>query len=63
MYYAAKVLLFRALMSPASKTARADPKSSLRKWFPIAVHEMEQFTAFMNDVTEGDLQGFWGRCK
>lgn len=29
----------------------------------MAVYEMEQFTAFMNGVTEGDLQGFWGRCK
>ena len=63
MYYATKVLLFRAILSPASKEARADPNSSLRRNFHEAVHEMDIFAAFMDEVTEGDLQGFWGRRK
>lgn len=24
---------------------------------------MQQFATFMDEVTEGDLQGFWGRRK
>lgn len=63
MYHAAKVLLFRAILSPATKEARADPNSSLRRNFHEAVHEMQQFATFMDEVTEGDLQGFWGRRK
>lgn len=62
-YFAAQVLLYRALMFPATKEARADPNSSLRNWFPYAVQEMEAFVAFMDTVTDGDLQGFWGRRK
>lgn len=50
-------------MYPASKEARADPTSSLRRWFPYAVNEMEQFVSFMETVTETDLRGFWGRRK
>ncbi|OAA35740.1 nitrogen regulatory protein OTam [Beauveria brongniartii RCEF 3172] len=61
MYHAAKVLLFRAILSPATKAARADPNSSLRRNFQEAVYEMQQFATFMDEVTEGDLQGFWGR--
>jgi hypothetical protein len=63
MYHAAKVLLFRAILSPATKAARADPNSSLRRNFHEAVFEMQQFATFMDEVTEGDLQGFWGRRK
>lgn len=63
MYHAAKVLLFRAILSPASKEARTDPNSTLRRHFHEAVHEMQQCADFMNEVTEGDLQGFWGRRK
>ncbi|KAM3468007.1 hypothetical protein MY5147_008363 [Beauveria neobassiana] len=29
--------------------------------FHEAVYEMQQFATFMDEVTEGDLQGFWGR--
>ncbi|ATY64120.1 Zn(II)2Cys6 transcription factor [Cordyceps militaris] len=61
MYHAAKVLLLRAVLSPATKEARADPNSSLRRNFNEAVYEMQLFATFMDEVTEGDLQGFWGR--
>lgn len=63
MYHAAKVLLFRAILSPATKEARANSNSSRRRNFNEAVYEMQQFATFMDEVTEGDLQGFWGRRK
>lgn len=62
-YYASQVLLFRALMFPASKAARADPNSNLWRWFNTAIHDMKKFVEFIDGITEGDLQSFWGRCK
>lgn len=50
-------------MFPASKEARADPNSNLWRWFNTAIHDMKKFVEFIDGVTEGDLQSFWGRCK
>lgn len=62
-YYAAQVLLFRGLMSPATMAAKANPDSYLRKWFHTALAEFESFTTFITSVTLEDLTTFWGRRK
>ncbi|KAM0335220.1 hypothetical protein ACHAQA_000262 [Verticillium albo-atrum] len=59
--YATQALLFRGLMAPATKAARSDPDSNLRKWLPAALREFEGFTAYMTRINERDLNGFWGR--
>ncbi len=63
MYYASQSLMFRGLMSPATKAARFDPDSNLRRWFRIALSEFTGFTSFMTQINEKDLNGFWGRRK
>lgn len=62
-FYAAEVLLFRALMHPATRTARAATDSNLRRWFPIALADFQTFTAFVENISIQDLQGFWIRRK
>src|SRR5687767_11648951 len=62
-YYATQALLFRSLMYPATKKAKVDPGSTLRKHFPAALAEFEGFTTFMTKVTPGDLASFWLRRK
>ncbi|KAI9150605.1 transcriptional regulatory protein [Paramyrothecium foliicola] len=60
-YFAAQALLFRGLMHPATKRAKASPASSLRRWFPDALAEFEKFVNFMTTVTDNDLASFWVR--
>ncbi|KAF4983832.1 hypothetical protein FZEAL_838 [Fusarium zealandicum] len=60
-YYATQVLLFRGLMHPATRIAKATPGSNLRQWLSTALAEFELFTAFMACITEEELTGFWGR--
>ncbi|KAK1463052.1 hypothetical protein CCUS01_08457 [Colletotrichum cuscutae] len=47
-YYAHLALLYRALMNPATKVAKAIPSSSLRLWFGTALSDFASFTDFMN---------------
>ncbi|KAH6668152.1 putative Zn(II)2Cys6 transcription factor [Plectosphaerella plurivora] len=60
-YYATQTLVYRALMSPATKAARADPSSNLRRYFRDARVEFSGFATFMTQVGGADLNGFWGR--
>ncbi|QLI63605.1 uncharacterized protein G6M90_00g010690 [Metarhizium brunneum] len=60
-FYATKVLLYRALMHPATKAAKTDPNSNLRQWFPFAIADFGWFTEFFISINPGDLRGFWGR--
>ncbi|CAH0003618.1 unnamed protein product [Clonostachys byssicola] len=60
-YFAVQVLLFRALMSPATREAKANPDSNLSKWFSTALESFKSFACFMDEITEEDLTGFWGR--
>ncbi|KAI3556415.1 hypothetical protein CABS01_03812 [Colletotrichum abscissum] len=59
-YYAHLALLYRALMNPATKVAKAIPSSSLRLWFGTALSDFASFTDFMSELTPMDLRGFWG---
>lgn len=61
--YTTKVLLYRALMHPATKEAKTDPHSSLRIWFHDALEEFAEFAQFLSQITTEDLNGFWGRRK
>ncbi|KAL2684532.1 hypothetical protein Neosp_005610 [[Neocosmospora] mangrovei] len=60
-YYATHVLLFRGLMYPATKAAKANPGSNLRRWLSTALAEFDNFTTFMAYITENELTSFWGR--
>ncbi|OHE93549.1 hypothetical protein CORC01_11146 [Colletotrichum orchidophilum] len=60
-YYAHLALLYRALMNPATKIAKAIPSSNLRLWFGTALSQFAGFTKFMRSIRPKDLQGFWGR--
>ncbi|OAP59630.1 hypothetical protein AYL99_06928 [Fonsecaea erecta] len=60
-YFATQVLLFRALMTPASMAAKNDPLSSLRRFFGLAIEQLRAFLAFMNEITLEGLRAFWGR--
>ncbi|RSL74692.1 hypothetical protein CEP51_011486 [Fusarium floridanum] len=60
-YYATHVLLFRGLMYPATKAAKATPGSNLRRWLSTALAEFDNFTAFMAYITDNELTSFWGR--
>ncbi|KAF9878854.1 ncs1 nucleoside transporter family protein [Colletotrichum karsti] len=60
-YYAYLVLLYRALMTPATKEAKMDSSSNLHRWFETAVRDFEGFLGLIEAVTPEDLQGFWGR--
>ncbi|KAG6104627.1 hypothetical protein E4U13_008310 [Claviceps humidiphila] len=60
-FYATKVLLYRALMHPATKAAKSQPDSNLRQWFAFALADFAQFTEFFASVNPGDFRGFWGR--
>ncbi|KHN95055.1 fungal specific transcription factor domain-containing protein [Metarhizium album ARSEF 1941] len=62
-FYATQVLLYRALMHPATKAAKSDPNSNLRRWFPSAIADFAWFTDFFVSINPGDLRGFWGRRK
>lgn len=48
-------------MYPATRAAKANPESSLRKWFISALSEFQSFVYFFNSITEEDLRGFWCR--
>lgn len=61
-YYAHLALLYRALMNPATKVAKAMPSSSLRLWFGTALSDFASFTDFMSELNPEDLRGFWG-CR
>ncbi|KAK2592354.1 hypothetical protein QQS21_009934 [Conoideocrella luteorostrata] len=63
MFYASKVLLYRALMHPATKAAKSQPNSYLRQWFAYALTDFTQFTEFFVTINPGDLRGFWGRHR
>lgn len=60
-FHATQVLLFRSLMHPATKMAKATPGSNLRQTITIALKELEYFTTFMSRITKEELDGFWGR--
>ncbi|ODA83685.1 hypothetical protein RJ55_02200 [Drechmeria coniospora] len=60
-FYAAQVILYRALMHPPTRAARSTPGSNLRKWFPEALATFEAFAEFFSCVNKHDLFGFWGR--
>ncbi|PHH62266.1 hypothetical protein CDD82_2024 [Ophiocordyceps australis] len=60
-FYAAQVLLYRALMYPPTREAKTTPGSNLRTWFPAALTEFESFVNFLGCVNKHDLFGFWGR--
>ncbi|KAH6609810.1 hypothetical protein Trco_003156 [Trichoderma cornu-damae] len=60
-YYSTQALLYRGLMYPATRAAKANPESSLRKWFVPALSEFQSFVCFFNSITEEDLRGFWCR--
>ncbi|PFH56702.1 hypothetical protein XA68_16117 [Ophiocordyceps unilateralis] len=60
-FYAAQVLLYRALMYPPTRAAKTTPGSNLRKWFPAALAEFESFADFLTCINKHDLFGFWGR--
>ncbi|KAG5973632.1 hypothetical protein E4U55_000344, partial [Claviceps digitariae] len=59
--YAIKVLLYRALMHPATKAAKSQPNSNLRQWFAFALTDFAQFIDFFTSVNPRDFRGFWGR--
>ncbi|OAQ60612.1 Zn(II)2Cys6 transcription factor [Pochonia chlamydosporia 170] len=59
--YATKVLLYRALMHPATRHAKTTPGSNLKIWFSAALSEFEAFTEYLSSITAADLNGFWGR--
>lgn len=50
-------------MDPATRAAKANPESNLRKWFVPALHEFQNFVNFFSSITEEDLRGFWCRRK
>ncbi|KAG6001049.1 hypothetical protein E4U21_004760 [Claviceps maximensis] len=60
-HYGIKVLLYRALMHPATKAAKSQPTSNLRQWFAFALADFAQFVDFFVSVNPGDFRGFWGR--
>ncbi|EXJ81591.1 hypothetical protein A1O1_07655 [Capronia coronata CBS 617.96] len=60
-YFATQVLLFRALMTPASMAAKNSPHSSLRRFFDAAIDQCSDFLEFMNEITPDGLRAFWGR--
>lgn len=59
-FYAAVALNFRALMSPVTKATKQDPKSSLRRFFNVAVKDFSPFIEFMNIISPECLHAFWG---
>lgn len=60
-YYATTILLFRALMAPASEEAKHNPASSLRCYFGEALGEATLFSKFVDSITQDDVEAFWGR--
>ena len=62
-YFATQVLLFRALMAPASMAAKIDPSSPLRRYFEVALEQAGLFCAFMAGLTNDYVKAFWGRRK
>lgn len=50
-------------MYPATRAAKANPDSNLRKWFVIALTEFQGFTYFISRISDDDLRGFWCRRK
>lgn len=50
-------------MYPATRAAKANPESNLRKWFIHALSEFSSFVNFFNSIGEEDLRGFWCRRK
>jgi NCS1 family nucleobase:cation symporter-1 len=50
-------------MSPATREAKANPDSNLSKWFSTALDSFKSFACFMDEISEEDLTGFWGRRK
>jgi hypothetical protein len=57
-YHATKVLLWRALMHPATAKAKADDNSSLQRWFATALAEFEDFVSFFASLDVTCLHGF-----
>jgi hypothetical protein len=60
-YFASQVLLFRALMTPASVAAKHNPQSSLRRFFDAAIEKLGLILAFMDEITVDILREFWGQ--
>ncbi|KAI1619080.1 fungal-specific transcription factor domain-containing protein [Exophiala viscosa] len=60
-YFATQVLLFRALMTPASVAAKHNPQSSLRRFFDAAIEKLGLILAFMDQITVDILREFWGQ--
>ncbi|CAH0030968.1 unnamed protein product [Clonostachys rhizophaga] len=59
-YFAVKALLFRALMWPINVTSKADPNSSLRRYFSKALGEFDRFLEFIMKIDAHSLNCFWG---
>lgn len=57
-YHATKVLLWRALMHPATAKAKVDDNSSLQRWFATALAEFEDFVNFFAGLDVTCLHGF-----
>uniref|UniRef100_A0A8H7K7C7 Zn(2)-C6 fungal-type domain-containing protein n=1 Tax=Bionectria ochroleuca TaxID=29856 RepID=A0A8H7K7C7_BIOOC len=55
-----KALLFRALMWPINVASKADPKSSLRRYFSKALGEFDRFLEFIMKIDAHSLNCFWG---
>ncbi|KAL5417220.1 hypothetical protein PMIN04_007864 [Paraphaeosphaeria minitans] len=54
-------LLYRGLMYPATSEAKAEPSSSLRRWFAAALTAFKPFTDFVSALKDDDLDYFWTR--
>lgn len=62
-YFATRVLLFRALLMPASISAKGNPQSSLRRYFGAAIEQVGAFLAYMDEIELNTLRAFWGRRR
>jgi hypothetical protein len=60
-YFAAKFLVLRALMSPATSAAKSDTTSKLRQHFETAMCAGEEFMTFIAHVRVVDIYAFWPR--
>jgi hypothetical protein len=56
-----QVLLFRALMYPATRKAKTYPSSNLRRWQSAVLSEFELFFLFVDHIKDEELTEFWGR--
>jgi hypothetical protein len=60
-FFAAKFLVLRALMSPATSVAKSDTTSRLRQHFEAAMSAGEEFMTFIAQIQMADIYAFWPR--